>query len=56
MKKALKTILGLICIIGIILAGGEEADGSCNIIWTLSWLAVALVAGMGLNKLIEETK
>lgn len=56
MKKIVKTILAVACIVGIILAGGEEPDGSCNILWTLSWLTVAVVSGMGLNKLTEDTK
>ena len=55
MKKALKTILAVACVTGIILAGCEEPDGSCNIIWTLSWLAVAVASGMGLKKM-EEAK
>ena len=51
MKKALKTILAVACIAGIILAGCEEPDGSCNIIWTLSWLSVAVAAGLGLKRM-----
>ena len=47
MKKALKTILAVACLAAIILAGCEEPDGSCNLIWTLSWLAVATVSGLG---------
>ena len=55
MKKALKTILAVACFSGIILAGCEEPDGSCNLIWTLSWLAVAVASGFGLKKM-EEAK
>jgi hypothetical protein len=55
MKKALKTILAVACVTGIILAGCEEPDGSCNIIWTLSWLSVAVAAGLGLKRM-EEAK
>ena len=51
MKKALKTILAVACVTGIILAGSEEPDGSCNIIWTLSWMGVALLSGLGLKKM-----
>ena len=55
MKKALKTILAVACFSGIILAGCEEPDGSCNIIWTLSWLSVAVASGLGLKRM-EEAK
>lgn len=55
MKKIVKTILAVACVTGIILAGCENPDGSCNIIWTLSWLAVAVASGMGLKKM-EEAK
>jgi hypothetical protein len=51
MKKALKTILAVACVTGIILAGCEEPDGSCNLVWTLSWLAVATAAGLGLKRM-----
>ncbi len=51
MKKALKTILAAACLLGIILAGCEEPDGSCNLLWTLTWLAVAVASGMGLKKM-----
>ena len=51
MKKALKTILAVACFTGIILAGCEEPDGSCNIIWTLSWLSVAVASGLGLKRM-----
>lgn len=50
MKKAIKTILTVACFAGIILAGCEEPDGSCNLLWTLSWLAVATAAGLGLKR------
>ena len=51
MKKALKTLLAVACFAGIILAGCEEPDGSCNIIWTLSWLSVAVSSGLGLKRM-----
>lgn len=55
MKKFVKVILAVACFSGIILAGCEEPDGSCNLIWTLSWLAVAVASGFGLKKM-EEAK
>ena len=55
MKKTIKSILAVACFAGIILAGCEEPDGSCNIIWTLSWLSVAVASGLGLKRM-EEAK
>lgn len=51
MKKIAKTILAIVCLAGIILAGCEEPDGSCNLVWTLSWMGVALLSGLGLKKM-----
>ena len=51
MKKIIKTLFAVACFAGIILAGCEEPDGSCNLVWTLSWLAVATAAGLGLKKM-----
>lgn len=55
MKKIVKTILAVACFAGIILAGCEEPDGSCNLVWTLTWLGVATAAGLGLRK-VEQSK
>ena len=51
MRKIVKTILAVACFAGIILAGGENPDGSCNIIWTLSWLSVAAATGLWLKRM-----
>lgn len=55
MKKFLRTFAGFVCIVSIILAGCEEPDGSCNLAWTLSWLASAVAAGIYLNKTTSKT-
>jgi len=55
MKKTIKSILAVACFAGIILAGCEEPDGSCNIIWTLGFLALAFASGYGLKKM-EDAK
>jgi hypothetical protein len=55
MKRIARTILGCVCFASIILAGAENPDGSCNILWTLSFLAVAVLSGLGWKK-IEEAK
>ena len=46
MKRAIKIILGCVCLASVILAGAENPDGSCNIIWTLGWMASAVVSGL----------
>lgn len=55
MKRIAKIICGCACSSAIILAGAENPDGSCNIVWTLSFLAVAVLSGLGWKKL-EEAK
>lgn len=49
MKKALTSIVEFVLIMGIILgfllAACENEDGSCNIVWSLSWLAEMVVSG-----------
>jgi len=55
MKKVIKSILAIACVAGIILAGCEEPDGSCNLIWTLSWIGVAVLSGL-LIKRMEAAK
>ena len=54
-KIILQSILGCACFAAIILAGAENPDGSCNLVWTLSFLAVAILSGLGWKKL-EEAK
>ena len=51
MKQILKSILALVCLLALVLAGGERSDGSCDIIWTASWLAVAVVCGIACHML-----
>lgn len=58
MKKFIESILSVICLVAIILAGSGPEDGSCCFPWTLSWLAVAFLAGLGLRLVLtkEETE
>lgn len=51
MKKTIKSILAVACFAGIILAGCEEPDGSCNIIWTLGFMALAFASAIGIKKI-----
>ena len=50
-KKIVKTILAVLCFTAIILAGAENQDGSCNVVWTLFWMSVAYLSGRGFFKL-----
>ena len=50
-KKIVKTVLAIVCFTSIILAGAENMDGSCNLAWTLTWIAVAYVSGRQYGKL-----
>lgn len=47
MKKFISALLGLVCLVAIMLAGAENPDGSCNVLWTLSCLGVAGLCGYG---------
>ncbi len=55
MRKIVKTILAVACFAGIILTGCENADGSCDIIWTISWLAAACLSAYGFKKVDGST-
>lgn len=50
MKKLARILAGAVCLAAIVLAGCENADGSCDLAWTLSWIAVAFATGMYLNR------
>ena len=53
MKKSIKALLAVACFTGIILAGGENPDGSVNFIWTICWLTVAALSAYGYKKIEE---
>ena len=53
MKNVLKTILAVACFAGIILAGCETLDGSCDVIWTLSWMGVSVLSGLLIKRMEE---
>ena len=55
MKKILSTILALVCLLAIVLGCAENPDGSCNLAWSLTCLAVAAACGWGWSKLNPET-
>lgn len=51
MKKAIKTILGCTCVVAVILAGAENPDGSMNLWWTVTCLAIATLSGLGWGRI-----
>ena len=53
MKKTLEAILALCCILSLVLAGAEEVDGSCNLLWTLGFLALAAIFGCALHRIVK---
>ena len=54
MKKILSTILGLMCVFALFLGCAENPDGSVNLLWTLSCLAVSVCSGWAWAKLNPE--
>ena len=54
-KHLIQAPLAVLCFIAIIFAGAENLDGSCNIPWTLSWMAVAFILAR-LIKRLEDAK
>lgn len=56
MKKFLKHLCALCTIVAIVLAGGQEPDGSMDTTWTLTCLAIALVFGGALRFLLGDEK
>lgn len=53
MRKFLEIIICLVLFLAVILAGAENPDGSCNLIWTLSCLAIASLSAWAFNKVSE---
>ncbi len=51
MKRIVKSFLAIVCFASIILAGAENPDGSCNLVWTLGFMAIAVLSGVGIKKL-----
>lgn len=53
MRTFLEIIICLVFFLAVILAGAENPDGSCNLIWTLSCLAIAILSAWAFNKVSE---
>lgn len=53
MRTILEIIICLVFFLAVILAGAENPDGSCNLIWTLSCLAIASLSAWAFNKVSE---
>lgn len=41
MKKTLSHVCGLGAMVALVLAGAENPDGSCNVAWSLGFMALA---------------
>ena len=54
-KHLIQAPLAVLLFFAIILAGAENMDGSCNIPWTLSWMAVAFILARIIKRL-EDAK
>ena len=52
--KTLTRFLGAIAVVAIILAGCENPDGSCNLLWSLTFLGIAGFSGLGYKALEDE--
>lgn len=53
MRKFFEIIICLVFFLAVILAGAENPDGSCKLIWTLSCLAIASLSAWAFNKVSE---
>lgn len=51
MKKVLETLLAFVGLVALVLGGAENPDGSCNLAWTLSCIAVVALCGWLYGKL-----
>ena len=54
-KHIAKSLLAVVCFACIVLAGAENPDGSCDLAWTLGFLALATISGIGYKKM-EDAK
>lgn len=52
--KTLKKFLAAIAVVALILAGSENPDGSCNLLWSLTFLGIAGFSGFGYQALEDE--
>lgn len=56
MKRLLKGIAGATCVTSVILAGCERPDGSCDIVWTLGFMTLALISGLFLKHIKQDER
>ncbi len=52
--KTLQKFLGAIAVVALILAGCENPDGSCNLLWSLTFIGIAGFSGLGYKALEDE--
>lgn len=54
--KFAKRLAGLACFLGVFLGIAENQDGSCDLVWTISCLAVAIIGALVLRYLEVKQK
>lgn len=54
--KTLQKFLAAIAVVALILAGCENPDGSCNLLWSLTFIGIAGISGLGYDALKEDEK
>ena len=52
--KSLQKFLAAIAVVALILAGCENPDGSCNLLWSLTFIGIAGFSGLGYKALGDE--
>ena len=52
--KTLQKLLAAIAVVALILAGCENPDGSCNLLWSLTFIGIAGFSGLGYKALEDE--
>ncbi|MBO4656155.1 MAG: hypothetical protein J5639_00080 [Bacteroidales bacterium] len=56
MRKILTIVSGLACFSAMILCSAEKEDGSCDIVWSVTFFAIALFFGWLFYKLSDNGK
>lgn len=56
-RRIVRRLAGLACFLGVFLGIAENQDGSCDLVWTISCLAVAIIGALVLRYLeVKPTK
>lgn len=55
MKRIFASLCGLGSLISLVVAGSEDFDGSCSLLWTVSFLALSVLLGWAYVKLTKRS-